>query len=455
MEMALSELRPLIGKYNRPGPRYTSYPTALQFTDTDDPMTLLAECASSTAPLSLYVHLPFCESLCWFCACTTVISCNRNLADVYLDALEKEIDLTLPYLNAAHRPVGQLHLGGGSPSFLTANQLQRLGKMIRQRFEFATDAECSVELDPRTLDEDKVSALAAAGFRRASFGVQDVDPAVQKAVHRMQPDELNRRCLAWCRAAGFESINVDLIYGLPAQTPDSFKRTLDTVINYDPDRLAVFSYAHVPWVAPAQKILEAKRLPDPESKFNMLLQTITSLTDAGYHYVGMDHFAKVDDEIVQALHNGSLHRNFQGYTTKAGLELCGFGMSSISQSNRTYRQNFKNLEQWHAALKQDRIPIQRGVSLSDDDILRRDVIMSIMCSGFIDYDAYNQRYGIDFTRYFAGALEQLAALADDKLVSLSAGGFRVTQRGRLLLRNIAIPFDATFKEAPQRHAKTI
>ena len=453
--MSIESTRELITKYNRPGPRYTSYPTALQFEDLDDPAPLLEETSRSTAPLSLYFHLPFCESLCWFCACTTVITCNRDRADVYLDALEREMDLTLPYLNLQNRKAIQLHFGGGSPSFLTEAQLDRLCSAIHKRFPMSADAEISAELDPRTLSKGKADVLAKHGFNRASFGVQDVNPVVQKAVHRIQPDEMNRQCLEWVRSAGFGAVNVDLIYGLPHQTVESFSETLQTVLSYEPDRLAVFSYAHVPWVAPAQKILERASLPDPETKFSMLLKTIDRLTESGYVYIGMDHFAKADDELSKALANGGLHRNFQGYTTKAGSELCGFGMSSISMSDSAYRQNLKDLEEWHAALTGDRLPVTKGYRLTTEDKLRRDLIMNIMCSGEIAYQEYNDKFGIDFKSHFSDAIAALDEPARDGLVEFTESGFKVSPKGRLLLRNIAMPFDAYLKAGPKRHAKTI
>lgn len=451
----LISTKDLISKYNRPGPRYTSYPTALQFKDVEDPIALLEETSDSTAPISLYYHLPFCESLCWFCACTTVITCNRDKADLYLDALEQEMDLSLPYLNAANRLVKQLHFGGGSPSFQTPAQLDRLCLDIRERFTFAPDAEISAELDPRTLTGEKVKILASHGFNRASFGVQDVDPKVQKAVHRIQPDEMNRKCIKWVRDAGIESVNTDLIYGLPHQTVDSFRQTLETVLSYEPDRLAVFSYAHVPWVAPAQKILERSTLPDPEVKFAMLLETIEMLTSSGYVYIGMDHFAKKGDELAIALKKGGLHRNFQGYTTLAGLEMIGFGMSSISQNGISYRQNIKELDQWHAAIENNVIPAQKGYHMTDEDKLRKDVIMNIMCSGNVVYKKFNDKFGINFEDHFAGAIAQLAEPAKDGLVAFNDDGFQVTDNGRLLLRNIAMPFDEYLQSGPGRHAKTI
>jgi oxygen-independent coproporphyrinogen-3 oxidase len=453
--MSFESTRELISKYNRPGPRYTSYPTALQFVPLADPVPLLEETRHSTSPLSLYFHLPFCESLCWFCACTTVITCNRDHADRYMDALEKEMDLTLPYLNLENRQINQLHFGGGSPSFFTEEQLDRLCTAIHKRFPITGDAECSAELDPRTLSEGKVKVLAKHGFNRVSFGVQDVNPEVQKAVHRIQPDEMNRQCIDWVRGAGIKGLNVDLIYGLPHQSVETFRETLQTVLSYDPDRLAVFSYAHVPWVAPAQKILERATLPDPEVKFAMLLETIETLTNNGYAYIGMDHFAKVDDDLTKALESGELHRNFQGYTTKAGAELCGFGMSSISMSETAYRQNMKELEDWHTAIANDTLPAHKGYSMTEEDKLRRELIMSIMCSGNIDYAYFNEKYGIDFEHHFAEAIQQLEEPGRDGLIDWTENGFRVTPKGRLLLRNIAMPFDQYLQAGPKRHAKTI
>ena len=453
--MPLASTRDLISKYNCPGPRYTSYPTALQFTPVEDPVPLFDESRESTAPLSLYYHLPFCESLCWFCACTTVITCNRDKADVYIDALEKEMDLTLPYLNAGNRQANQLHFGGGSPSFQTPEQLDRLCSAIRSRFKFSPNAEISAELDPRTLSAEKVKVLASHGFNRASFGVQDVDPKVQKAVHRIQPDEMNRQCIKWVREAGIESVNVDLIYGLPYQTVESFRQTLDTVLSYEPDRLAVFSYAHVPWVAPAQKILERSTLPDPEVKFAMLLETIETLTSNGYVYIGMDHFAKEGDELSRALKQGGLHRNFQGYTTMAGSELCGFGMSSISQNGHCYRQNRKELDEWHASIEAGQLPAHKGYRMTGEDQLRRDVIIAIMCSGDVRYQHFNDKFGINFEEHFASGIAALEEPARDGLVEFNDTGFLVTAAGRLLLRNIAMPFDEYLQAGPKRHAKTI
>lgn len=446
--------RALVEKYLKPGPRYTSYPTALQFTDVSDPASLLAACAEKRGPLSLYFHLPFCESLCWFCACSKEITKDTTKADRYLDYLEKELDLFLPHLGT-NRTVGQIHYGGGSPSFLTAEQIERLGRLWSERFELTDDAELSVEIDPRTLTEEKVAAFQKTGFRRASFGVQDIHPSVQKAVHRIQPSSMNRQAIGWLREAGFESINVDLIYGLPLQTLDSFVDTIDEVLTYSPDRLAIFSYAHVPWVAPAQKILEWSSLPSAGTKLSILEMLIERLTVSNYHYIGMDHFARPDDELAIAQRKGTLHRNFQGYSTRAGLSLAGFGMSSISQTQGTFRQNAKTLEAYEKALDENRLPIERGYHLSEEDKIRRAVIMEIMCHGRLNYAGQSKRLGINFKEVFAPEIASLADMEADGLLSLDDDGLSVLGPGWILIRNIAMQFDAYLCPAEKRHAQTI
>lgn len=444
----------LVRKHNRPGPRYTSYPTALQFRDDADPARLVAAAAAEQGGLSLYLHLPFCESLCWFCGCNKVITTDNSRAEVYLDALVREMDL-FPARGNGEREVVQLHFGGGTPNFLTPAQVLRLGAELKQRFRFAADAECSVELDPRFLTAGHVRAFREIGMTRASFGIQDVNPEVQRAVHRVQSDECNAQAFEWLRGEGFESVNVDLIYGLPGQTPQSYAETLTRVLDYGPDRFAVFSYAHVPWMVPSQKILEKAQLPDPGDKLAMLKLVIETLTASGYVFIGMDHFARPDDELVRALESRTLQRNFQGYSTRGGTEIRAFGVSSISQTARTYRQNRKSLEQYYADLASGRLPVERGLELSDEDVLRRHVIMRLMCDFRLDFSEVGKLFGINFTGHFADSLRALEEFAADNLVEMGKGGIVVTDAGRLFIRNIAMCFDAYAAPGEGRHSKTI
>ncbi len=444
----------LVQKHNRPGPRYTSYPTALQFRGDADPGRLVAAAEAETGDLSLYFHLPFCESLCWFCGCNKVITTDSARADIYLDALEREIAL-FPADGLRERRVVQVHLGGGTPNFLSPAQIARLGRMLRDYFVFADDVECSVELDPRPLTRDRVRAFRDMGMRRASFGVQDVNEEVQRAVHRVQTEECNRRAMDWLRAEGFESVNIDLIYGLPAQTPATFADTLGRVLSYGADRFAVFSYAHVPWMVPAQKILERARFPEPGDKLAMLKLVIETLTGAGYVFVGMDHFARPGDELVRAMEARTLQRNFQGYSTRGGVEIRGFGVSSISQTSSTYRQNHKRLEDYYAALAAGRIPVERGLELTDEDVLRRHIIMRLMCDFGLETAPVEERFGIDFAQKFARSLERLDEFVSDGLAAIDEGAIRVTPAGRLFIRNIAMCFDAYTAPEEGRHSKTI
>ena len=444
----------LVRKHNRPGPRYTSYPTALQFRGDADAARLFDAAQRETGALSLYVHLPFCGSLCWFCGCNKVITTDNAKADVYLDALEREMDL-FPASGLRGREVVQLHLGGGTPNFLGPPQIARLGRILRDRFALADDAECSVELDPRPLTRDHVRAFRDIGMTRASFGIQDVNPEVQGAVHRVQPDECNERAFEWLRGEGFESVNVDLIYGLPGQTAASYAETLARVLAYAPDRFAVFSYAHVPWMVPAQKILERAQLPVPEEKIAMLKLVIETLTGEGYIFIGLDHFARPGDELVRAMENGTLQRNFQGYSTRGGAEIRGFGVSAISQTARTYRQNRKVLEDYYAALAAGRLPVERGLELDDEDVLRRHVIMRLMCDFCIDFGPVEDAFGIRFAEKFSASLARLEEFAVDGLVDVGEGSVRVTGIGRLFIRNIAMCFDAYTAPDGGRHSKTI
>ncbi len=445
----------LVRKYSQPGPRYTSYPTALQFREDVDKSALLQEAANERGPLSLYFHLPFCQSLCWFCGCSTVITRNRDKADPYVEALIQEMDLYLPNLKPG-RQVNQLHFGGGSPDFLRPGQLDLLCSAIHERFSFTSDAELSVEIDPRVLSEEHVEVFARHGFTRASFGVQDSDPDVQKAIHRIQPPEINFATMDLLRRHGFRSVNVDLIYGLPLQTLDSFDRTLAHVLELKPDRLAVFSYAHVPWMKPAQKNLERKGpLPSPEEKLSLLIHIIGRLTSSGYSFIGMDHFAKPSDELTIAQREGTLQRNFQGYSTRSGLEICGFGVTSISQTTGSYRQNIRQLPTYYKSVEEGRIPLDRGYILTQEDKLRRQVIMRLMCDLSLNYHEMSERLGVDFETYFAAELNSLNMLEADGLLERKPGKMDITPLGRLLIRNIAMRFDAYFQAAEKRHSQTI
>jgi len=351
----------LVQKYNQPGPRYTSFPPATKFTDAVTWEALAERIAANNQTqrdLSLYFHIPFCETLCWFCGCTTVITLDHGRGMNYVEALGREVATMARLMNPKRQAV-QLHFGGGSPTFLRPEEIRRLGEIIHQHFTFAPDIEASVEVDPRRLTRDHLVALREIGFNRASMGVQDFNPQVQEAVHRIQPREMTQQAVDWMRELGFRSVNLDLIYGLPHQTVESFNETLDIVLGMDPDRLAVFSYAHVPWIKPAQKILQKKTLPPPEVKLQILKLIIERLTENNrYVYIGMDHFAKPDDELAVAQRNKQLQRNFQGYSTRAGSDIYAFGMSSISQIPDAYWQNEKDLPPWQAAVDAGRVPLQ-------------------------------------------------------------------------------------------------
>ncbi len=450
----------LIRKYSISGPRYTSYPPATQFT-TDLPSLRLDEAiADDNAPgagsLSLYFHLPFCETRCWFCGCNTVITRRRDSASEYLDDLARELRLTAHRIDAT-RPVAQIHLGGGTPTFLPPDQLRRLGALIRENFlNISPAVEFGVEVDPRRLTAEHVQALREIGANRASLGVQDTNPRVQLAVHRHQPHHLNEQTMHWLRSVGFGSVSVDLIYGLPLQTPESFAKTIDDVLGLGPDRLSVFSYAHVPWIKPAQKIFDDReQLPSAEEKLAMFAIAHEKLTAAGYIDIGLDHFARPDDELAVALREGSLHRNFQGYSTRGGASLYSFGISSISSTATTYRQNYKSLNDWRAALDANQLPVDRGLRLSPEDVRRREIIMRVMCNRGLDYPALSKALGIDFESQYANEIASLADLETDGLIARTASGFKVTKVGVPLLRVVAMRFDNTLSGGPRKHSRTI
>ena len=448
----------LVRKYNRPGPRYTSYPTAPQFTDQYERAVLAAEMAAnhrSQRPLSLYFHLPFCETLCWFCGCTTITTHDYLRTKPYLAHLEKEISLIARDLGP-DREVVQIHFGGGTPNFFPPEDILRIGDLIRQNFRLSADPEIGIEFDPRRLTRAHVAAFRALGGNRASLGIQDFDPAVQEAVNRIQPEEVTAQAISWIREEGFSSLNIDLIYGLPRQTPETFATTIERSLRYAPDRYAVFGYAHVPWVRGGQKVIEESDLPGPDTRLAMLKATVETLTGRGYAYIGMDHFDRENDELTLAQRAGTLQRNFQGYSTHGGTDICGFGLSAISQTETHYRQNAKNLPAYYDALDRGDLPITKALFLTADDQIRRDVIMRLMCDLSLDYGALGGRLGINFAEYFAPEIATLGGEpAADGLVELSAGGLRVTDRGRLLLRNLAMVFDTYLDRKPRRYSPTV
>jgi oxygen-independent coproporphyrinogen-3 oxidase len=437
----------LLRRYDRPGPRYTSYPTAPQFHPGFGEKELRDVAATSNGDpiprrLSLYVHVPFCASPCFYCGCNRIITRDTARGEAYLARLYREIALTAGLFDR-DREVIQLHFGGGTPNFLSPAQLGEVVETLRSHFRFsdAADRDISIELDPRFVDADDIAALARIGFNRASFGVQDFDPAVQQAVNRIQSVEQTRAVVDACRANGFRSVNVDLIYGLPGQNAEGFGRTLDIVAEMRPDRVAVYGYAHMPHLFKPQKQIDDTLLPSGETKLALLQLAIEKLVAAGYLYIGMDHFALPDDELALAQARGGLHRNFMGYTTHADSDLVGLGVSAISHIGDSFSQNPRDLPSWQAALDEGRLPVFRGMRLDEDDQLRADLIQQLMCQGEVPMAALERRYAIDFADYFATALERLAPLVEDGLVRIEEGRIIVTSRGRLLLRNIAMCFD--------------
>jgi len=449
----------LLRKYTQSGPRYTSYPTAPHFqTELDQPALLQDMRAAekhSSRSLSLYVHLPFCRSNCWFCGCTKIITRNSAAADRYLDYIEKEIQLLQPHLAPDHR-VHQLHLGGGTPTFLSPQQFKRLGDMLHDAFSFHPECESGVEIDPRYLKPEQVSILRELGFNRASLGIQDHNPEVQAAINRIQPLEMTRQAVNLLRDQGFSSINFDLIYGLPHQTPENFARTVEDVLSLKPDRLALFGYAHVPWIVPAQKIFDRRNnLPGSEARLELLQQTVIQVAASGYHYIGMDHFALPADELAIAQRAGTLQRNFQGYSTCAGTDICALGMSAISQTPNAYRQNEKDLNAYYAALDENRLPVARGRFLTHDDRIRRHTIMSLMCHFELPYEKLSRELQIDFPSYFEAEIKNLSPFQDEGLVHLQPDRITVTPAGRFLIRNIAMQFDAYLEKLNARYSKTI
>ncbi len=437
----------LMQRFDIPGPRYTSYPTADRFLPDAQGEHLISALRSRATsaeamPLSLYVHLPFCESVCYYCACNKVITKDHGKVDDYLRYLDRETALLQPHLgDAHHRQVGQLHLGGGSPTFLDDGELTRLMGLLRERFHFVEGAELSIEIDPRTVNTERLVHLRHLGFSRVSFGVQDFDPDVQQAVHRVQPFEQVEALVRDVRRLGFESINLDLIYGLPRQTSESFRRTVERVLSIEPDRLALYAYAHLPARFKPQRRIEAAELPRADDKVAMLDQAIRAFMRHGYDYIGMDHFALPDDQLAQVKRQGRLQRNFQGYHAHAGVDLLGLGVSSISQIGVVYSQSLKTLPDYYAALDAGHLPVERGLTLDDDDRLRRDVIMALMCQGRLNFEQIGQRHRIDVEHYFADALARLQEFEREGLVIRSWAGLEVSRTGWFFVRAMAMCFD--------------
>ncbi len=444
----------LLRRYDTPGPRYTSYPTAPQFSARFGAEQLRTHAAATNRqdharPLSLYVHVPFCTSPCFYCGCNRVITRDKARGELYLDYLYREIARMAPLFDSG-RPVVQLHFGGGTPNFLTPAQIADCVAELRSQFSFATDGsmDFSIELDPRFATPADIGELARVGFNRASLGVQDFDPDVQKAVNRVQGVDETLAIVAACREHGMRSVNIDLIYGLPKQTRDGFERTLDIVIEARPDRIAVYSYAHLPQLFKPQQRIAAEDLPTPEEKLALLQCAIERLVAAGYVYIGMDHFALPEDELARAQERGDLHRNFMGYTTHAESDLLGFGVSAISHIGDSFSQNPRDIPSWERAIDDGRLPVWRGMPLDRDDVLRADVIQELMCHGRLDYARIGKRFDIEFREYFADALPRLQALAEDGLLTFNRVGFQATPKGRLLLRVIAMCFDRYLPATP-------
>jgi oxygen-independent coproporphyrinogen-3 oxidase len=437
----------LLARFDVPGPRYTSYPTADRFVEAfgeADYVQALQQRQSGTLskqpPLSLYVHIPFCESLCYYCACNKIITKHKERAADYLRYLRKEVELHTQHLGRG-QAVSQLHLGGGTPTFMSDEELRQLMALLREHFKFVPGGEYSVEVDPRTVDEQRLAVLAELGFNRLSFGVQDFDLEVQKAVHRIQPADQVFALVEASRRLGFESVNVDLIYGLPLQTPESFDRTLVQVNRLRPDRIALYAYAHLPERFKPQRRIHAEDLPAGAAKVAMLSRSLDALTDAGYVYIGMDHFALPDDALAVAKRQGRLHRNFQGYSTQADCDLIALGVSSIGRIGSTYSQNAKTMEEYGDLLDQGHLPVVRGLALTRDDLIRRSVIMALMCQGHVQYESINLAWLVDFKTLFAQELIQLEAMQAQGLVQLSESGIQVTAMGWFFVRGVAMVFD--------------
>lgn len=451
----------LIKKYDKPGPRYTSYPTAPHFHESFTHENYLDEIVKTNQgrnlpDLSLYFHLPFCDTLCYFCGCNMIVTRNRDRIKNYINYLKREIDLLKTHMSS-DRKVAQLHWGGGTPTHLDPDEIADLSAYINGSFDFTDELEAGCEIDPRELTKDHLVALRNGGFNRISMGVQDFYEKVQKTVNRIQPEDLTLRVIDWVRELAFDSINLDLIYGLPFQSVETFEKTIDTIIEMDPDRIALFNFAYVPWMKKHQRVIRPEDLPGPEEKLNILKMSTEKLTGAGYVFIGMDHFAKPDDELASALREKKLYRNFQGYSTHAGADLYALGITSISQFGRIYAQNQKKEKDYHAALDRGILPTAKGYYLSDDDLLRRRVIMLLMCDFELDFTSIENEFDIDFKAYFGWGLNNLSEMIADNLLAVENQRLKVTKMGRFLIRNIALNFDGYIerKEDTARYSRTV
>ncbi len=445
-------------RYSRPGPRYTSYPTALEFSSNFSYESYLDYLSSGKGSLSIYIHLPFCRSACYFCGCNVVFTSKEDKLDKYIGYLKKEMDILAEHIDSS-REVIQFHFGGGTPTFYKASSLDEIMKHLKKSFpNWSKDAEISVEIDPRFFNVEHMEVFKAHGFNRVSFGVQDFDQKVQHEIHRHQSYSITKKAVDLARKYDIESINTDLIYGLPYQTLESFRKTLDLTVDLDPDRLAIFNYAHVPWLKKTMRKFDETTIPSPEVKLHILQYTIDFLKDRGYRMIGMDHFAKPEDELFGAIAKGELHRNFQGYTTKGGANLIGIGLTSIGEGCRYYAQNTKNMDEYENAVDNGRLPYERGIELNDDDMIRKSVIMELMANFSIDIPRIEKQYDIEFKEYFSDALSSLEEFRQADLVSIESDKIEVSPTGTLLIRNIAMPFDAymgKYSENKKSFSKTV
>ncbi len=447
-------------KYSKPGPRYTSYPTAVEFHEGFDTKALEEEFKNqdSSRPLSLYFHLPFCRSACYFCGCNVVYTSKEDKKTRYIEYIKKELDILSKHLDTK-REVIQMHFGGGTPTFFSPEQLKEVCDAIKDKFKnFAKDAEISCEIDPRFFTHEHMNVLKEAGFNRISFGVQDFNPKVQEAVHRIQSYEVTKNAIEIARDGGVSSVNVDLIYGLPYQSFETFKETLQKAHSLDADRYAVFNYAHVPWLMKTMRKIDETTLPLPSVKLEILKYTIDFFENNGYKMVGMDHFAKPEDELFKAIEKGELHRNFQGYTTKGGADLIGIGLTSIGEGKDYYVQNHKAMNDYEKAIDDGKLPVARGIKLSDDDVLRNHVIMELMSNFSLNIKRVEKEFGINFKEYFKDAIEDLKEFEKEDLVKIDDNSIKVSPTGAMLIRNISMPFDAYLKKIPEekrRFSKTV